>query len=62
MNLWFLIFVDFMFQITGEEKDKPVTICDRLSSLKNSSINPSVFSAHSAVMLYIVFIKNFQQT
>jgi len=35
---------NFMFQLTKEEKDELVTNCDRLSSLKHSSVNPMVFT------------------
>jgi hypothetical protein len=35
---------DFRFQLTMQEKDEPVTNCDRLNSLKHSSVNPYVFT------------------
>lgn len=35
---------DFMFQLTKEEKNQLVTNCDRLASLKHSSVNPLVFT------------------
>ena len=35
---------DFMFQLSKDEKDKLVTNCDRLSSLKHSSVNPLAFT------------------
>ena len=43
--------VDFMFQLTKEEKDKVVTICDHLKRLKFSPTLPYVFTEHGAIML-----------
>jgi len=40
-----------MFQLTKDEKDKLVTNCDRLSSLKHSSVNPLVFTDQGVAML-----------
>jgi hypothetical protein len=34
---------DFMFQLTEEEKDEPVTNCDRFRPLKHSSTTPYAF-------------------
>jgi hypothetical protein len=45
---------DFMFQLTKDEKDKLVTNCDRLSSLKHSSVNPLAFTEQGVAMLSTV--------
>lgn len=42
---------DFMFELTKLEKDELVTICDRLSILKHSSVNPLVFTEQGVSML-----------
>jgi hypothetical protein len=42
---------DFMFQLSKDEKDKLVTNCDRLSSLKHSSVNPLAFTEQGVPML-----------
>jgi ribosomal protein L23 len=42
---------DFMFQLTQEEKDEVVAICDHLKNLKYSPNLPFVFTEHGAVML-----------
>jgi len=42
---------DFMFELTNEEKEQLVTICDRLSNLKHSSANPIVFTEQGVAML-----------
>jgi hypothetical protein len=42
---------DFMFELSKNEKDELVTICDRLSFLKHSSINPLVFTEQGVSML-----------
>jgi hypothetical protein len=42
---------DFMFQLTKEEKEQVVAICDHLKKLKFSSSLPFVFTEHGAVML-----------
>ncbi len=42
---------DFMFELTKNEKDELVTICDRLGQLKHSSINPLVFTEQGVSML-----------
>ena len=40
-----------MFQLTKKEKEELVTNCDRLSSLKHSSVNPMVFTEQGVAML-----------
>lgn len=45
---------DFMFELTNEEKEQPVTNCDRLKNLKHSSINPLAFKEQGVAMLYTV--------
>ncbi|HTE28699.1 ORF6N domain-containing protein [Flavitalea sp.] len=42
---------DFMFQLTQDEKDEVVAICDHLSTLKYSPNLPYAFTEHGAVML-----------
>jgi len=42
---------DFMFELTINEKDELVTICDRLSLLKHSSVNPLAFTEQGVAML-----------
>ncbi|MCK4408337.1 MAG: ORF6N domain-containing protein [Bacteroidales bacterium] len=42
---------DFMFQLTKEEKNQLVTNCDRLASLKHSSVNPLAFTEQGVAML-----------
>jgi hypothetical protein len=42
---------DFMFELTNNEKDELVAICDRLANLKHSSINPLVFTEQGVSML-----------
>jgi len=42
---------DFMFELTKTEKDELVTICDRLSFLKHSSVNPMAFTEQGVAML-----------
>lgn len=42
---------DFMFQLTREEKNEVVAICDHLKSLKFSRTLPYAFTEHGAVML-----------
>ena len=42
---------DFMFVLSGNEKNELVTKCDRLSFLKHSSVNPSVFTEQGVAML-----------
>jgi len=42
---------DFMFQLTKEEKVQLVTNCDRLKSLKHSSVHPMVFTEQGVAML-----------
>ncbi len=41
---------DFMFQLTADEKEKVVAICDHLSSLKFSQTNPYAFTEHGTIM------------
>lgn len=42
---------DFMFQLSGEEKQEVVAKCDHLARLKFSSTNPNAFTEHGALML-----------
>ncbi len=42
---------DFMFELTKNEKDELVAICDRLANLKHSSINPMAFTEQGVSML-----------
>jgi hypothetical protein len=42
---------DFMFELSMNEKEELVTICDRLSFLKHSSVNPLVFTEQGVAML-----------
>ena len=42
---------DFMFRLTKEERDEPVTICDRLERLKHSSSFPYAFTEQGVAML-----------
>ena len=42
---------DFMFELNTIEKNELVTNCDRLSFLKHSSVNPSVFTEQGVAML-----------
>ncbi|MBW6492469.1 MAG: ORF6N domain-containing protein [Lentimicrobium sp.] len=42
---------DFMFELTKNEKDELVTICDRLALLKHSSVNPMAFTEQGVSML-----------
>jgi len=42
---------DFMFQLEKEEKAQLVTICDRLSNLKHSSVLPMAFTEQGVAML-----------
>jgi hypothetical protein len=41
---------DFMFQLTTDEKNQVVAICDHLKKLKFSNTNPYVFTEHGAIM------------
>jgi len=43
--------VDFMFELTKNEKDELVANCDRLAALKHSSINPMAFTEQGVAML-----------
>lgn len=42
---------DFMFELTSIEKNELVTNCDRLASLKHSSVRPLVFTEQGVAML-----------
>ena len=42
---------NFMFQLTEQEKNEVVAICDHLQSLKYSPYLPYVFTEHGTVML-----------
>ena len=42
---------DFMFQLSAEEKQEVVTICDHLTKLKFSASLPYAFTEHGALML-----------
>ena len=39
-------FEGFKFQLSDEETQQLVTICDRFKTLKHSSLNPTVFTEH----------------
>lgn len=43
--------LDFVFELSSEEKDQLVTTCDRLIKLKHSSINPLAFTEQGVAML-----------
>lgn len=45
---------DFRFQLSEIEKTELVTICDRFSSLKHSSVNPYAFTEQGVSMLSAV--------
>jgi hypothetical protein len=45
---------DFMFQLTQEEKNELVAICDQFKMLKHATVNPFAFTEHGAVMLACV--------
>ena len=42
---------DFMFELTKNEKDELVANCDRLATLKHSSVNPLAFTEQGVSML-----------
>jgi len=42
---------DFMFQLGKEEKDQLVTICDRFTKLRHSSVCPYAFTENGVAML-----------
>ena len=42
---------DFMFELNTIEKNELVANCDRLNSLKHSSVNPLVFTEQGVAML-----------
>lgn len=48
----------FRFQLTDEEKTRLVTNCDRLQTLKHSSVNPYVFTEQGIAMLSAVLHSN----
>lgn len=43
--------IDFMFRLNNKEKNKVVTICDHLDSLKYSYSLPLAFTEHGILML-----------
>jgi hypothetical protein len=43
--------VDFMFQLTSEEKAEVVAKCDHLTNLKYSNVLPHAFTEHGALMV-----------
>lgn len=43
--------IDFMFELTKDERNEVVTNCDHLKLLKFSSTLPKVFTEHGAIML-----------
>lgn len=43
--------LDFMFQLTDEEKNELIAICDRFTSLKHSTSNPYAFTEQGIAML-----------
>jgi len=43
--------VDFMFQLTNEEKQEVIVNCDHLEKLKFSRTNPYAFTEHGTIML-----------
>jgi len=45
---------DFMFQLTPQEKNELVTICDRFKRLKHSSVLPRAFTEQGVAMLSTV--------
>jgi phage-related protein len=45
---------DFMFQLTSQEKNELVTICDRFQKLKHSSVLPRAFTEQGVAMLSTV--------
>ena len=42
---------EFILQLTKNEKNGLVTICDRFKSLKHSTVNPYAFTEHGVAML-----------
>lgn len=49
---------DFMFQLTPQEKNELVTICDRFQRLKHSSVLPRAFTEQGVAMLSTVLNSN----
>lgn len=43
--------IDFMFQLKEDEKNELVAKCDRLNSMKHSTVNPNVFTEQGVYML-----------
>ncbi len=43
--------IDFMFQLKENEKNELVAKCDRLNSMKYSTVNPNVFTEQGVYML-----------
>lgn len=43
--------LDFMFQLTDEEKNELIANCDRFASLKHSTSNPYAFTEQGIAML-----------
>lgn len=41
---------DFMFQLSGEEKEMVIANCDHLMKIKFSRTNPYAFTEHGAIM------------
>jgi phage regulator Rha-like protein len=46
--------VDFLFQLTDEEKDWVVTNCDHLKQLRFSPVNPYAFTEHGTIMVAMI--------
>ena len=44
---------DFMFQLTGQEKEEVVTICDHLKRLRFSPNMPYAFTEHGSLCLLL---------
>jgi len=51
--------VDFMFQLSEQEKQEVVANCDHLNRLKFSPVLPHAFTEHGAVMLASVLKMNY---
>ena len=49
---------DFMFRVNKKEKEELVTNCDRLRSLKHSTVMPRVFTEQGVAMLSTVLNSN----
>ena len=46
--------LDFLFQLTDEEKEWVVTNCDHLKQLRFSPVNPYAFTEHGTIMVAMV--------